>query len=348
MEALDDHRDESRGRTAADLRSVSVSVLIPVFNEADRISACLDAVMAQDWHGPLQIVVVDSGSSDDTTGIASRILASAPGSAWSVTANPGGSRAANLNRALALSGGDIIVRVDARTRIPPNYISAVAEHLADHSIGVIGGSQAPVTSSPNTAWSRGAVRALRNPLGMGGARYRRGGSAGFTDTVYLGAFRRSDLERAGGWNERLIGNEDYDLNQRIGRVWFDPELEVPYTPRARARSLLFQYFRFGRWKIQSLVERDEPPKARQLAGLAVLPTAGLGLALLAFSRQRSRALILIGLASSGIALDRAATDPASPLERAAAVGLGVSIAVSWSAGAWTELVRQRLRTSVRC
>src|SRR4051812_31173088 len=50
-----------------------VSVIVPVFNDADRLSACLDALAEQDYPVELvQVIVVDNGSTDDVGDVLSQ------------------------------------------------------------------------------------------------------------------------------------------------------------------------------------------------------------------------------------------------------------------------------------
>jgi hypothetical protein len=99
----------------------------------------------------------------------------------------------------------------------------------------------------------GAVAtAMRSPLGVGGARFHIGGSAGPADTVYLGVFRKSALLSAGLYDERFTRAQDWELNYRLrqsgGIIWFDPRLIVTYRPRPTLKALSKQYFEYGRWR----------------------------------------------------------------------------------------------------
>ena len=86
---------------------------------------------------------------------------------------------------------------------------------------------------------------MSSRFGVGDARFHYGGEPGPVDTVYLGVFRRAALDRVGGYDETLVRNQDYELNWRLrdsgGMVWFDPQLEVTYRPRATLRALADQY-----------------------------------------------------------------------------------------------------------
>jgi hypothetical protein len=79
-----------------------------------------------------------------------------------------------------------------------------------------------------------------------------GGPPGDVETVYLGTFRREALEAVGGFDETLVRNQDYELNHRLRqagfRVFFHPDLQVRYQPRATVRGLWRQYFDYGTWK----------------------------------------------------------------------------------------------------
>ena len=49
------------------MASPSVSIILPVYNEQDTIDGVLESLLAQDYPGPLEIVVADGGSDDGTT-----------------------------------------------------------------------------------------------------------------------------------------------------------------------------------------------------------------------------------------------------------------------------------------
>ena len=115
-------------------------------------------------------------------------------------------------------------------------------------------------------------------LGAGDARYRLGGGAGPADTVFLGVFRREALEAAGGFDETLLRNEDYELNWRLRErgetVWLEPALAVAYRPRESFAALAAQYFAYGWWKRVVLRRHPRSVRWRQLAAPALV----LGLA----------------------------------------------------------------------
>jgi hypothetical protein len=103
-----------------------------------------------------------------------------------------------------------------------------------------------------TSWEHAVAAAMTSKIGVGNAAFHTGGQAGPADTVYLGVFRRSALERQGGYNEEFIRAQDWELNYRLreagGLVWFSPQLRVSYRPRPTVRTLARQYKDYGRWR----------------------------------------------------------------------------------------------------
>jgi cellulose synthase/poly-beta-1,6-N-acetylglucosamine synthase-like glycosyltransferase len=231
-----------------------VSVVIPAFDEEADIAGCLAAVAAQDHPANrLEVIVVDGGSHDATVQIAREAARREGLRQFRVVSNPARRIPTSLNAGLAHATGSVLVRVDARSRPAPGYVTRCVALLDEHpAAGVVGGAQIAVPRADATVVEHGIARALRNRVTTGLSRYRRRTGAGPADTVWLGAFRTDELRRLGGWNPRLALNEDYELNQRYRRagfaVWFDPDLHITYHPRRTLAALARQHFRFGRVK----------------------------------------------------------------------------------------------------
>ena len=165
-------------------------------------------------------------------------------------------------------------------RSPGEYLALAVNTLLRTGAANVGGRVRP---AGRTLLERSVALATSSPLGAGNARYRIGGAEGPVDTVFPGVFRRAAVEAAGGWDETLRRNEDYELNWRLrergGTVWFDPGLVVHYRPRGSFRALARQYFGYGRWKAVVLARHPRSVRARQLAApllvAALAASAGL-------------------------------------------------------------------------
>ena len=238
-----------------------VSVLVPTRGETALLLQALGSIMDQDYEGATEVIVADGSYLEAR---AQAIRAQFP--EVRVIPNPKRNAAAGLNRALQVAAHAIIVRCDARCRLPADYVRQAVKTLRHTSAANVGGRQCPVGTTP---FERAVGLAMTTSLGAGGARYRLGGAAGPVDTVYLGVFRRAPLEAAGGFDATLDRNQDYELNWRLRRrgevVWFDPALAVAYRPRGSLPALARQYFEFGRWKRVVLRRHPASLRGRQLA-----------------------------------------------------------------------------------
>jgi hypothetical protein len=120
--------------------------------------------------------------------------------------------------------------------------------------------------------------------------------------VYLGCFRRSALERVGGYDESMVRAQDWEMNLRIrqsgGVVWFTPDMRVTYRPRGSLRALARQYHDYGRWRREVVRRHPETLSARYLAAPVAVAgvTAGLAVAV-AGVVTRNPAVVGIGLAA---------------------------------------------------
>jgi glycosyltransferase involved in cell wall biosynthesis len=241
-----------------------VSVVLPVRDEARDLAQAVAAVLAQDYPGPIEVVLSVAPSSDGTEDLARDLEAS--DSRIRVVGNPAGSTSAGLNVGIAAASGDVVVRVDGHAALGDGYVRRAVELLETTGADNVGGVQMAVGETP---FERAVAAAMTSRFGTGDAKFHYGGSAGPTDTVYLGVFRRSALDRVGGFDESLVRNQDYEMNWRIrhsgGVVWFDPDLRVRYRPRGTLRSLARQYFEYGQWKRVVLKRHPKSLRWRQMA-----------------------------------------------------------------------------------
>jgi succinoglycan biosynthesis protein ExoA len=158
-----------------------------------------------------------------------------------------------------------IARVDAHAELTPGYLERAVAILEETGAANVGGIQRAIGTTP---MQRAVAAAMSSRFGTGDARFHYGGQPGPIDSVYLGVFRAEVLRQLGGFDERLLRNQDYELNVRIrqhgGIVWFDPRLEVLYRPRGSVRALASQYWQYGRWKRVTVRKHPGSLRWRQL------------------------------------------------------------------------------------
>jgi glycosyltransferase involved in cell wall biosynthesis len=225
----------------------AVSVVLPVLNEESHLANAVNSILSQDYAGTLEIILALGPSKDKTDEIAQRLASSDP--RITLVDNPSGRTAAGLNAAINKSKNPVIVRVDAHAELQKNYISLAIDVMKSSGAVNVGGIMG---AEGKSRFEKSVAAAMRSSLGVGASRFHTGGEAGFVDTVYLGVFIRSAVIAIGGFDERFIRAQDWELNYRLrqagGKIFFDPRLHVTYRPRSSVKALAKQYFEYGRWR----------------------------------------------------------------------------------------------------
>ena len=245
----------------------AVSVVMPVRDEEEHLADSVRQVLAQDYPGGFELVLAVGPSRDRTEQIA-RDLAAAD-SRITVVPNPSGKISAAMNVAIKAARHGVITRIDGHAMLPDGYLGTAVRTLLETGAADVGGVMAAEGVTP---FQQAVAWAMTSPAGVGAAANHTGGEAGPADTVYLGVYRREAIERAGGYDETMIVAEDWELNYRIrasgGLIWFTPELQVTYRPRANLRALARQHFRYGRWRRVVARRYPETVNRRYLAAPA--------------------------------------------------------------------------------
>lgn len=225
---------------------------MPVLNEEKYLKASVESIFGQfddlntGAFGQIQVILALGPSTDGTEAVAAELASRLP---VKIVDNPTGKTAAGLNLAIAAANGDVIVRVDAHSELSPKYAARAFELLLETGAANVGGVMRAEGSNP---FSKAVAFGYGSRFGLGGGTFHVGGTAGPSDSVYLGVFRRSVLREVGGFDEKIIRGQDWELNLRIREaghvVWFDPTLEVGYRPRSSWRALAKQFYDTGFWR----------------------------------------------------------------------------------------------------
>jgi glycosyltransferase involved in cell wall biosynthesis len=225
---------------------VKVSVVIPAHNAADTLAAQLDGLRRQDGDVLVEVVVVDSASTDATAEVASRAAEHWPKVHLVRETAAGANRARNTG--IRASTASAVLMCDADDVVADGWVAALAHALDTHDL-VRGRYSMAELNDPSTVAERGSLESDTPPepgAVMGGL----GGSCGF---------RRSAWELLGGLNELHYGADDMEFFWRAHQaglaIAYVPEAVVHYRLRpdlaalyrqqrtwASSRALLFKEF----------------------------------------------------------------------------------------------------------
>lgn len=209
-----------------------VSILIPCRNEENYIRPCLDSVRAFTLPEgvQLEILVLDGRSTDRTRDLLTEIAVVDPRIRW--IDNPGITQSCALNLGIRVARGQWIMRLDAHTQYPADYLAQC--HATALRTGAANTGGICITQPGGSTYQAHLVQALTtHKFGVGDSGFRTGSAAeGPCDTVPFGFFRRDLFDAIGYFDERLVRAQDYEFNRRIrasGRaVWMNPAIHSSY------------------------------------------------------------------------------------------------------------------------
>ena len=224
-----------------------ISFVMPVRNEEKYLEEAVRAVLQQEFKGSTELVLAIGPSHDKTAEVAQGLEKTF--SQLKVVDNPGGDTATGLNLAIAESKYKVVIRVDAHSTLPAGYAQLAHQILAETNAANVGGK---MVAEGKTEFQRAVAYGYNNRIGLGGGAFHVGTKAGEADSVYLGCFQRSWLDKVGGFDPKWLRGQDWELNKRLreagGKIWFDPRLTVTYYPRSSWQALAKQFFSTGVWR----------------------------------------------------------------------------------------------------
>jgi glycosyltransferase involved in cell wall biosynthesis len=264
--------------------ALTVSVVIPCYNEERFIGQVLENLAGQYPAALYEIIVVDGMSTDRTREVVAEFVRRRPEIAVRLVDNPARNIPAALNLGIGEARHELIVRMDAHSLPSENYVRRCVEVLAAGEASIVG-MPWRIRPGAETRAARAIALAVAHPFGIGDAKYRlTPKSSEFVDTVPFGAFRKSLWREVGGFDEQLLANEDYDFHYRVrqrgGRILLDAEGHSAYFARETFRALAAQYSRYGRWKARMVKRHPRSLRLRQLVApafvVSVVALAALG------------------------------------------------------------------------
>jgi glycosyltransferase involved in cell wall biosynthesis len=173
------------------LQDPLVSVIIPTKNSSKTLAKCLDSIKGQDYEN-IEIIVVDNYSTDKTLEIAKRYTNAV------YTASP--ERSSQMNYGVEKSTGKYIYRIDSDFILEPQIISQAVNSAESNNYAAI---IIHNTSDPTVSfWAQ--VRKFERDM------YD-------SDNLNIAVrfIRRDAFLSVGGFDNRLVYGEDYDLHNRI-------------------------------------------------------------------------------------------------------------------------------------
>lgn len=260
--------------TPLDSHSWLVSVIVPVYNGAESLGACLAALSAQ--HKPVlgakgcEVIVVDDGSVDGSAEIAAQHGVTV------IRQNHAGVAAAR-NRGAQQARGQLLLFTDADCEPLPNWIERMVAPFADPDVV---GVKGVYRTSQRSLVARFAQAEYEEKYARLGQRNQ----IDFIDT-YSAAYRREVFVAEGGFNTEFLRNQDQEFSFRLAKAGyklvFAPQAVVYHQHPTTVWRYAVRKARIGRWKVR--VHALHPSKAfsdsytpwTQKAQILLVPFSGM-------------------------------------------------------------------------
>ena len=227
---------------------ITISFIVVAYNAAASLPLLLGDLRAQTLpHEQLEVLLVDSASTDGTHRVMEQFSAGAPFPVR-VLENPRRWLASGINIALRAASGDAVIRLDAHARIPADFLEKSLRAL-EQGEEIVGGCVSG--AQPATPWEA-VMHALDTSRFCGGAApFRNSGEARYVDTLAYALYRREVYDRVGLYDERLRRTEDNEMHYRMRkagyRFFFSPEIISYHAARPTLRGQLRQKWGNGYW-----------------------------------------------------------------------------------------------------
>lgn len=242
----------------------SLAILVPAYNEEKVIVDSVQALLNLDCD-IAEIIVVDDGSTDRTLQVAQEAFVDNP--RVRVVTKDNGGKASALNLALQLTDAEVVIAIDADTRLDKQAVFWLARHFEDPAVGAVAGTvdvgnrQHLITQFQEIEYivsqnlDRRALEMANGIVVVPGA---------------LGAWRRQAVMDVGGYDDDTLA-EDADLTlklQRAGwRILTEPKaLAVTEAPQT-TRLFLRQRFRWMFGMLQVAWKHSSALKERGAKGV---------------------------------------------------------------------------------
>jgi GT2 family glycosyltransferase len=227
----------------------SVTVVVPVRNEARSIEQTLRSLLTQHFpEGQFEVIVADGLSTDGTVPVVRRLQGEFDN--LKLVYNPRRYSSGGRNAAVRHMSGDYAVIVDGHCHVPDRYYLRNLVKAFEASGADCLGRPQPLDAPDPTPFQRAVAVARQSRLGHNPDSDIFADQSRFVAPENTAvAYRREVFHRVGLFDERFDACEDVEFNHRVHAAgltcFFTPALTVRYHPRSSWAALFKQLARYG-------------------------------------------------------------------------------------------------------
>lgn len=235
--------------TSEELR---VSLCTIAHNEESVLNGLFRDFREQSYpHDKIEIIMVDNASTDSTRAMMEEFMNTDYGfESVKLIDSTNKNQATAWNEALMNATGDIIIRIDAHSKIPRHFIAKSVYEITEGE-DIVGGGR-PNTTDGMSSWKLTLLAAEESLFGSSVADYRRAPShKEYHDSLFHAAYKREVFAKVGGFNEDLGRTEDNELHYRMRMAGYRfcccPEIISFQHTRGTLKKMIKQKYGNGYW-----------------------------------------------------------------------------------------------------
>ena len=229
---------------------MKVSIIITARNEEKYLPMLFKDILNQTY--PLQnieVVLMDSNSKDNTRTLMEEFKTNNESLSVQIVTNERQIQAAGFNEGVTHATGDVVLKIDAHSRIPADFVQKNVNEIIAGAY-VCGGNRPTVVDSDDD-FSKTLHIVEESALGSSIANYRKSNTKRKVNSIFHGMYRKEVFEKVGLADERLLRTEDNEFHYRVRKsgydIIFNPEIESYQYIRPTFIKMIKQKFANGYW-----------------------------------------------------------------------------------------------------
>lgn len=260
----------------AEDRYPKVSIIVASYNNQDTIGECLGAILSLDYpKDSFEVIVMDGVSKDGTV----KIAESYPVKVVSIRLNC----PAAYNYAFKIAAYPVLGFIDSDAKVEADWLKKLVPHLSEPQVAGVSGSIE--TWNKGNPWARAIGYELKT-------RYSRIGKyTGRIATMNL-LLKKSVIEEAGGWDEKLPSQYDTDFGFRMAakgyKIAYEPAAVCYHFNRPTLKAYYRQQLQYGKNTLKLYFKHGHLAKGDEITDIGmniqpILLLAALGLFIVGFA-----------------------------------------------------------------
>ena len=229
---------------------MKVSIIITARNEEKYLPMLFEDILNQTF--PLQnieVVLMDSNSTDNTRLVMEEFKKNNETLSVQIVTNERQIQAAGFNEGVKHATGDVVLKIDAHSRIPADFVQKNVDEILAGAY-VCGGNRPTVVDSADD-FSKTLHIVEESALGSSIANYRKSDVKRKVNSIFHGMYRKEVFDKVGLADERLVRTEDNEFHYRVRKAGYDiifnPEIESYQYIRPTFTKMIQQKFANGYW-----------------------------------------------------------------------------------------------------